>query len=130
MNRRRQRAFAAALLFLAATLSTQGRAQSPALADGNWPAVDGYADNLGTAVTLESTSPFGLSDVRAATGEPTEVPATLFLPADRKKGIRVPAVVLLHGAAGVLYQRELTYARQFAAMGVAALVIDVFGARR
>ena len=57
------------------------------------------------------------------------MPATLFLPADRQKGNRVPAVVLLHGAAGVLYQREMTYARQFAAMGVAALVIDVFGGR-
>lgn len=130
MNRRWQRAFAAALLLLAATLSAQSWAQTPALADGSWPTVDGYADNLGSAVTLESTSPFGLSDVGAAAGEPTPVPATLFLPAGRKKGIRVPAVVLLHGAAGVLYQRELTYARQFAAMGVAALVIDVFGARR
>ena len=130
MSRRPQRAFAAALLLLAASVPAQSRAQTPALAEGNWPAVDGYADDLGVAVTLESTSPFGLSDVRPSAKRPTQVPATLFLPADRKTGGRVPAVVLLHGAAGVLYQRELTYARQFAAMGVAALVIDVFGARR
>jgi dienelactone hydrolase len=37
---------------------------------------------------------------------------------------------MLHGASGVLPERELTYARQFAAMGVAALVVDSFGARR
>ena len=130
MNRRRQRALAAALLLLAASVPAQSHAQMSALAEGSWPAVDGYADNLGVAVTLESASPFGLSDVRPSAKRPTQVPATLFLPADRKTGSRVPAVVLLHGAAGVLYQRELTYARQFAAMGVAALVVDVFGARR
>ena len=124
------RALAAALLFVAASVSAQAPAQTPALAEGSWPAVDGYADDLGVSVTLDSTSPFGLSDFRAKASEPTHVPATLFLPNDRKKGGRVPAVVLLHGAAGVLYQRELTYARQFAAMGVAALVIDVFGGRR
>jgi dienelactone hydrolase len=37
---------------------------------------------------------------------------------------------MLHGASGVLTEREMTYGRQFAAMGVAALVVDVFGARR
>lgn len=42
----------------------------------------------------------------------------------------MPAVVLLHGATGVLESRGLTYGRQFAAMGVAALVVDSFGARR
>ena len=130
LNRCTQRAIAAALLFMAASLPAQAPAQTPALAHGLWPSVDGYADNRGLAVTLESASPFGLSDFGAKAGGPTRVPATLFLPADWKNGGRVPAVVLLHGAAGVLYQREMTYARQFAAMGVAALVIDVFGARR
>jgi dienelactone hydrolase len=42
----------------------------------------------------------------------------------------VPTVVLLHGSGGVLSTRELTYAPQLAKMGVAALVVDVFGARR
>jgi dienelactone hydrolase len=42
----------------------------------------------------------------------------------------VPAVVLLHGAGGVLPAREHLYGRQLAAMGAAALVVDVFGARR
>jgi dienelactone hydrolase len=39
-------------------------------------------------------------------------------------------VVLRHGSSGVLEEREVTYARQLAAMGVAALVVDTFGARR
>jgi hypothetical protein len=39
-------------------------------------------------------------------------------------------VVLLHGAGGVLPAREHLYGRQLAAMGAAALVVDVFGARR
>jgi len=42
----------------------------------------------------------------------------------------VPAVVLLHGSGGILTSRELTYAPQLARMGVAALVVDSFGARR
>lgn len=42
----------------------------------------------------------------------------------------VPAVILMHGASGVSDAREMTYARQFAAQGVAALVVDVFAARR
>src|SRR5207302_866379 len=37
---------------------------------------------------------------------------------------------LLHGSGGVLASRDLTYAPQLARMGVAALVVDSFGARR
>ena len=42
----------------------------------------------------------------------------------------MPAVVLLHGSSGVLEARETAYARQLAAQGVAALVVDSFGPRR
>ena len=119
---------AALLLCAAAAAAAPASAQSPAFAAGSWPAVDGYAEGRGVPVTLKSASPFGLSDFGTPSGPPTQAPATLFLPPGAPGG--VPAVVLLHGAAGVLYQRELTYARQFAAMGVAALVIDVFGGRR
>ena len=118
----------AAALLLCAAAAAPASAQSPDLAAGSWPAVDSYADGHGVAVELDSASPFGLSDFGTEAGTPTRAVATLFLP--RRAEGRVPAVVLLHGAAGVLYQREMTYARQFQAMGVAALVIDVFAARR
>lgn len=59
----------------------------------------------------------------------TQASATLFLPPGRHAPGSVPAVILLHGASGVMWAREMAYARQFAAMGVAALVVDAFGAR-
>lgn len=121
-----------------------------------WPdraAVDGLE---GRAVGFPTRDPFTLADVEpehAAAGD-REAQAELFLPpaaepgdggradavaraaTDRegssatRRSAPWPAVVLVHGAGGVSRARELTYARQFAAMGVAALVVDAFGARR
>jgi dienelactone hydrolase len=65
--------------------------------------------------------------------EPTTGIASLYLLPGSNAAVplrSVPAVILLHGAGGVLAAREHTYGRQFAAMGAVALVIDVFGARR
>jgi dienelactone hydrolase len=77
-------------------------------------------------VTFPSTSPFVLAE--AGEGAPTvQGRGRLFLPTEAASP--VPAVVLLHGAGGVSYNREFRYARQFAARGWAALVVDVFGAR-
>ena len=97
-----------------------------------WPdaALDGRSG--GTAISFSSRSPFALSNVGNG---PEEAPETeglgqLYLPPEASAKNPVPAVVILHGASGVQSVRELTYARQFAARGVAALVIDVFGARR
>src|SRR5690606_29971620 len=59
---------------------------------------------------------------------PVMAAARLFLPEERQG--RSPAVVLLHGPSGVQEARDLTYARQLAAMGVAALSVDGFGPRR
>ena len=81
-----------------------------------------------------SASPFALSDVDGPAAEPLEAAhrasGMLFLPETAEAASPVPAVVLLHGARGVSQARELTYGRQFAAMGLAALVIDVFASRR
>ena len=82
----------------------------------------------GNAVSFPSSSPFSLRDAGKTTVPQTQARATLFLPEDRFRP--VPAVILLHGAGGVLRARELTHGAQYAAMGVAALVVDVFGARR
>jgi dienelactone hydrolase len=81
-------------------------------------------------VSFPSSSPFTPRDAPHA--DPTTALATLYLP-QRPGTARppsVPAVILLHGAGGVLSAREHVYGRQFAAMGAAALVVDVFGARR
>ena len=86
----------------------------------------------GQPVSFRSHSPFAFSDVGKGPGDdpPTNGQGTFFLPANASPGAPAPAVVLLHGASGVMNARGLTYARQFAAQGVAALVLDVFGARR
>lgn len=88
----------------------------------------------GERVTFRSASPFAFSDVGngpdPGAAPPTEAVGTLFLPAGASAAAPVPAVVLLHGASGVQPVRELTYGRQFAEQGVAALAVDVFAPRR
>jgi dienelactone hydrolase len=116
-----------AAFLLAFTCSPAGAA---ALTADPWPAPSPGAE--GIAVTLRSHSPFVLEDIGAGAklDPPRRVDALLYMPDEASAARPAPAVVLLHGTAGVQDGRELTYARQFAAMGVAALVVDTFGARR
>lgn len=96
-----------------------------------WPADDTTMAIRGAPVSFPSSSPFTPRDAPAA--EATAAIGTLYLPpglAPDAPPRSVPAVILLHGAGGVLAAREHGYGRQLAAMGAAALVIDVFGARR
>jgi dienelactone hydrolase len=99
--------------------------------DLTWPDPDGLPDLRGEAVSFPSSSPFTLAEaaesVRTA---PTAAVATFFAPTESRPARSVPAVVMLHGSGGVLAAREMTYARQLAAMGVAALVVDAFASRR
>jgi dienelactone hydrolase len=82
-------------------------------------------------VTFPSASPFSPADFADLGDAPkTAARATLFLPPGRHRPRSLPAVIMLHGSGGVLWARELTYGRQLAAMGVAALAIDAFAARR
>ena len=103
----------------------------PCLAEP-WPDPASLGDLPGIAVTWPSSSPFTPADIGAG---PEDDPATtaqgrLYLPPGAHPPRSVPAVVLLHGSGGILASRELTYAPQLAQMGVAALVVDTFGARR
>jgi dienelactone hydrolase len=118
------RALAAAglAIALAGEASASWRLRDP------WPAPAEVADIAGEAVAFPSSSPFTPADVSDA--EPTTAIGHLYLPPTPAPPRSIPAVVMLHGAGGVLYAREHTYARQLAAMGAAALVVDVFGARR
>ena len=95
--------------------------------NGEWPDPDSVSEVRGEDITFPTTSPFTIADIP---GDPTTGSGTLFMPDGANEARPVPAVVMLHGAGGVLYPRELTYGRQFARLGVAALVVDAFAARR
>lgn len=77
----------------------------------HWPALETVNTGRGAAITYPSHSPFTLWEV--GKGEtldpPTDARAFLFMPDKASAEKPVPAVVLLHGAAGVLGSRELTY---------------------
>ncbi len=94
-----------------------------------WPEPDTLYAIQGEPVSFPSTSPFTLADAAIPEDNPpTAAVATYFRPQAAKRP--APAVIMLHGSGGVLSAREMTYGRQFAAMGIGALVIDAFAARR
>ena len=97
-----------------------------------WPDRVELNGRSGAAVTFPSHSPFTPAAVGGGPERdpPTAAVGTLFMPEAATAADPVPAVILLHGASGVQQARELTYGGQFAALGVAALVIDAFAARR
>ena len=98
-----------------------------------WPQPAELAGISAQEVSFPSSSPFTPAQA-GPSAEPTTALGHLYLPRPAARGApaprSVPAVVLLHGAGGVLPAREHLYGRQLAAMGAAALVVDVFGARR
>jgi dienelactone hydrolase len=96
-----------------------------------WPDPDSLPSIQGEAVSFPSSSPFTLADAaQPEHNPPTTALATYFRPQTAGRAQRAPAVIMLHGSGGVLSARELTYGRQLAAMGIGALVIDAFAARR
>jgi len=97
----------------------------------DWPSGAALADVEVFEVRFPTADPFILS--RAGdpqTAPPRDGHARLFLPPPEARGRDMPGVVLLHGAGGVIERRGPTYARQLAAMGFAAMVVDAFAARR
>lgn len=122
-------------LLLLLVLGLSGRAEA-AGADWSrltqpWPDPATLGDIPGVPVSWPSSSPFVPEDIgRGADDPPTMAQGRLYLPPGPHAAHSVPAVVLVHGSGGVLPTRELTYGPQLARMGVAALVVDTFGARR
>ncbi len=96
-----------------------------------WPAASGGAAVAGEAVRFPSSSPYTPADLGRGPEDdpPTEAQGALFLPPGPHAAHSLPAVVLLHGAGGIIANRELAYGAQLAAMGIAALAVDSFGAR-
>lgn len=131
---RRARGVAAARLFLVAVFLALfgGDAMAWTLRDP-WPSQAELTAVSAQEVSFPSSSPFTPAEA-GPSAEPTAALGYLYLPRPPPRGEplprSVPAVVLLHGAGGVLPAREHLYGRQLAAMGAAALVVDVFGARR
>lgn len=93
-----------------------------------WPGAAEASGIEGAPITFPSSSPFVLDDIGRAAAH--QAMGRLFMPGSAAPEAPVPAVVILHGAGGVRTAREITYARQLQAMGVAALVVDAFGSRR
>ena len=95
-----------------------------------WPSLESIHNVRSEDVTFPSRSPFSPADlanhrqVEATTGR-----AQLYLPVEAPSDHSIPAVVLLHGAAGLVAQRGDLYGAQLASMGVAVMVIDTFGPR-
>jgi dienelactone hydrolase len=113
---------------VAMILSVPAAAADLAALTRPWPAVDTLGE--GQDVNWPSTSPFTPQEALWGSAEATTAVGTLF-PARRAPGASPPpAVILLHGSGGVLWERERTYGKQLAAMGITALVVDAFAARR
>lgn len=93
-----------------------------------WPGPDATPTVDAQSVTFPSSSPFSPLDIGEAPA--TEAQGRLYLPRGASAEHPAPAVVMLHGAGGVIANRELRYGRELADLGIAALVVDVFGARR
>lgn len=120
------------LPFVAALLAIEiarSAAANPGLT-ADWPDPATISQVVQEDATLDSSSPYLLTDVDKKRAPATTVHGTLFLPPGPHAPHSVPAVVMLHGSSGVLAARELTYGRQLAAMGIAVLVVDSFGGRR
>ena len=122
----------AALLALLLPVLTLPAWADSRLGSGDWPTGDALNAIEALPVRFPSSSPFTPRDIGTDSTAPTEAIGHLFLPPEgvRASGAKHPAVVLIHGAGGVQPAREMTYGRQFAAMGIVALVVDSFAARR
>ena len=96
-----------------------------------WPDAESVRGVQPEDVTFPTISPFVPADLRNGSEiEKTTGQAQLFLPPNAPHDHSVPAVVLLHGAAGLVRERGGLYGYQLASMGVAVMVVDTFGARR
>ena len=91
-----------------------------------WPDAGRAAARV-EAVRFQSSDPFTPADIRRV---PTRtVGGQLYLPAHTAPDGSTPAVVLLHGSAGLVAERGERYGRELAAMGVAVLVVETYDSR-
>jgi dienelactone hydrolase len=77
-------------------------------------------------VAFPSSDPFAPADIGHA--PPRQVTGLLFLPAHTAPGHSTPAVVMLHGSAGMIADRA-KYGPQLAAQGIAVLLVETYASR-
>ncbi|MEM6849215.1 MAG: alpha/beta fold hydrolase [Pseudomonadota bacterium] len=100
-----------------------GAKAGPLDESGHWPAARMSPERA----DILSFSPFSLFDAARGSGELIDADVVYYPPQGADGP--APAVILLHGAGGVSEGREHTYARQFAAQGVGAAIINIFSPR-
>ncbi|HJS84115.1 MAG TPA: dienelactone hydrolase family protein [Acetobacteraceae bacterium] len=92
-----------------------------------WPDLPSVRGVQQEAVTFRSSDPFVPAAIPRAPAR--TVSGLLFLPADAGPNHATPAVVMLHGSAGMIADRA-KYGPQLAAMGVAVLLVKTYDSRR
>src|SRR5690606_21109253 len=110
------------LVTLLAALHPAARLQAEPSYPLTWPDPEQVLPLEPEAVTFPSSSPFSPVDI----GDAPETPsvASLYLPPGASAEEPAPAVIMLHGAGGVIENREHRYGRELASLGIAALVVD------
>ena len=92
-----------------------------------WPDPETVRNVRQESVSFQSSDPFAPNAIGRAPAR--TVSGLLFLPAGAKPTQEVPAVVMLHGSAGMIYDRA-KYGPQLASMGIAVLLVETYDSRR
>jgi dienelactone hydrolase len=92
-----------------------------------WPDPDAVRGVREVFVTFPGSDPFAPRDIGRAPAR--TVGGLLFLPAIVGRDHATPAVVMLHGSAGMIRDRA-KYGPQLAAMGIAVLLVETYDSRR
>jgi dienelactone hydrolase len=92
-----------------------------------WPEADAVQGVHEQEIAFPSSDPFAPRDIGRAPAR--TVRALLFMPAAAAPNHATPAVVMLHGSAGLIYDRA-KYGPQLAAMGIAVLLVETYDSRR
>lgn len=108
-----------------------GEGRRPQAVDVSWPSIDDLEPGYGEPIRFPTSNPFTLTHLILGLGDhgAQMADARLFMPESASADTPVPAVVMLHGAGGVLPAREIAYARQLSASGIAVVVVDSFESR-
>lgn len=115
-----RRALLLVLLLLAAAPAPAFRVLDP------WPGPDAGHGVRQEVVSFASSDPFAPADIGRAPAR--TVRGLLFLPPGARPDRATPAVVMLHGSAGLIADRA-RYGPQLAAMGIATLLVETYDSR-